>query len=79
VAKRFLRNQTFATASPLVLTYLTSRLASVLGTDPLTLLTVAMSLDRWQPYKQLLKHLSEQGIELDLMGGRKKWPKRVTG
>ena len=76
MAKRFLRNQTFATASPLVLTYLTSRLASVLGTDPLTLLTVAMSLDRWQPYKQLL---SEQGIELDLVGGRKKWPKRVTG
>jgi transcriptional regulator with XRE-family HTH domain len=49
-------------------------LASALGIDPLTLLTVAASLDRGQSHEQLLKHLGEQGNELDALGVSRKWP-----
>jgi len=54
-----------------LLAYLTSGLASALGIGPLTLLTVVA---RGQSHEQLLKHLSEQVDELDLMSIRKKWP-----
>jgi transcriptional regulator with XRE-family HTH domain len=49
-------------------------LACALGIDPLTLLTVAASLDRSQSHEQLLEHLGEQGNELDAMGIMKKRP-----
>lgn len=52
-------------------TYLISILGSALGTDPLTLLTVAASLDPGQSHGQLLKHLGEQWNELDVMGAGK--------
>ncbi|VVP85878.1 hypothetical protein PS925_00920 [Pseudomonas fluorescens] len=49
-------------------------LASALGIDLLTLLTVAASLDRGQSHDQLLKHLGEEGSELDALGIMKQWP-----
>lgn len=48
-------------------------LASTLQVDPLTLLTLAASLDRNQTHEDLLKHLGKEAMQLSDLGVAAKW------
>ena len=49
-------------------------LAASLRVDPLTLLTLAASLDRNQTHEELLSHLSKEAKRLSDLGVVAKWP-----